>query len=280
MSSSPTPSRPTAVVTGGSAGLGLAVAHQLTGTHRLVLLARDTERGARARDAVGGDTALVVGDLGSVATTTRAGEALLEACPRLDVLVHNAGIWPSRRTLTEDGLEQAFVTNHLAPFLLSSLLDDRLRDSAARVVQVSAGIYTKGRVDLDRTPVGADFSGLRTYADTKLCNLALLPLWARHWAGSGVTVNAVHPGVVRTGLGDRPGAVGLLLRLAKRRWESPEDGARPVARLAVDEQWHGRTGRYVEVDREVEPVGAAADLGLARALWEQAARLTGATLSA
>ena len=92
-------SRPTAVITGGAAGLGLATALQLHATHRVVLLARSPERGARARGLVGGDAALVVGDLGSPATTRAAAAALLAQCPRLDVLVHNAGVWPSRRAL-------------------------------------------------------------------------------------------------------------------------------------------------------------------------------------
>lgn len=124
-------SRPTAVVTGGAAGLGLAVAMQLRATHRVVLLARDPGRLGVATSSAATQR-WSSGTSAACWTTRAAAAALLEHCPRIDVLVHNAGVWPSRRVLTEDGLEQSFVTNHLAPFLLSSLLDEPLRASAGR----------------------------------------------------------------------------------------------------------------------------------------------------
>ncbi|MGY1617935.1 SDR family NAD(P)-dependent oxidoreductase [Geodermatophilus sp. SYSU D00691] len=273
-------SRPVAVVTGGAAGLGLAVAEALGGQgRRVVLLARDPGRGTAARDrlrAQGADAELVVGDLGDTASTRKAAAALLDACPRLDVLVHNAGAWPSRRVLNADGVEAAFAVNHLAPFLLNALLEERLARSGARVVQVSAGIYVKGRAEPGVTAVGGRFSGLRTYADTKLANLLVTPLWARRWAGSGTTINAVHPGVLRTGLGDRRGPVGLLLALVKRSWEPAEAGAARVVRLATAAEFAGVTGRYVEEETEKEPAPPAADPALAAALWAEAERLTGA----
>ncbi|MGY1602148.1 SDR family NAD(P)-dependent oxidoreductase [Geodermatophilus sp. SYSU D00815] len=276
------PQRPVAVVTGGAAGLGFAVAERLGREGlRVVLLARDPGRGTAARDrlrATGVDARLVVGDLADTAGTRKAAAALLDACPRLDVLVHNAGIWPSRRVLNADGVEAAFAVNHLAPFLLNALLERRLAESRARVVQVSAGIHVKGRAEPGVTAVGASFSGLRTYADTKLANLLVTPLWAQRWAGSGATVNAVHPGVLRTGLGDRRGPLGLLLRLAKRSWEPAEVGAARVARLATAPEFAGTTGRYVEEETDKEPAPPAGDPALAAALWAEADRLTGAGL--
>ncbi len=144
-------------------------------------------------------------------------------------------------------------------------------------MQVSAGIHVKGRVDLAVTPTGAQFSSVRTYADSKLANLLLLPLWARRWAGAGIAVNAVHPGVVRTDLGDRDGALGVLLRLAKRRWMSPAEGAEPVLRLATSPALEGVSGRYFEVDvtTPAEPAERARDLRLAQDVWEHAAGATG-----
>jgi NAD(P)-dependent dehydrogenase (short-subunit alcohol dehydrogenase family) len=137
------------------------------------------------------------------------------------------------------------------------------------VVQVSAGLYVKGRVDLDRTPSGADFHRMRSYCDTKRANLLLVPLFARRWQDAGVTIDAVHPGVIRTSLGDPGGALGAVLRLVKRRWAPPETGAAPVVRLA-DETG---TGRYFNIDTE-EPLPSEADL--ASRLWDQARELTGA----
>lgn len=270
----------TAVVTGGNRGIGFAVAEQLLGEgRRVVLVARDAERGEAARAALarldGPDVALVTGDLATVRGARGVAEALLAECPRIDVLVHNAGIWPARLHRDDDGLEQAFVTNHLAPFLLNHALSARLVAGSARVVQVTAGLHVKGRVDLARTPVGADFSPVRSYADTKLCNLLLLPCFARHWAGTGVTINAVHPGVIRTGLGARGGPLGALLKVVKLTWQHPADGARPVVRLAVDPGLDGVSGRYFDVETEAPLSAVASDAALADRVWDQALELTG-----
>lgn len=257
---------PTVVITGGNRGIGLATAEEFARRdHRVVVVARNPAAAGEAA-RLGAD--LVAGDLSTLKGVRAVAEALAGTCPRLDVLVHNAGIWPSARRLTEDGFEESFAVNHLAPFLLNHLLEDRL----SRVVQVTAGLYGTGRVDLARTPAGADFSPLRTYANTKLCNLALMPLWAERWKPRGITIDAVHPGVIRTGLGDRSGLAGVLLRAAKRLGKAPADGAAPVVRLALD---RAGTGRYFDVDRELPLAPVAADPERAGELWAQAAELTG-----
>jgi NAD(P)-dependent dehydrogenase (short-subunit alcohol dehydrogenase family) len=243
----------TVVVTGGNRGIGRAVAQQAAEQGDRVVI---VTRGARVDGFE-----CVVGDLGSIRTARAAADAIAEACPHIDVLVHNAGIWPSRLVRNEDGFEQAYFTNHLAPFLLNHRLEERIR----RVVQVSAGLYVKGVVDPERTPVGADFHPMRTYANTKLANLLMLPLFARRWQDAGVTIDAVHPGVIRTGLGDRPGPLGLLLKVVKRTWRSPEEGARPVVRLL-----HARGGGRYFHELSEQPV--AYDTDLARRLWDDAAK--------
>ncbi|CUU56900.1 NAD(P)-dependent dehydrogenase, short-chain alcohol dehydrogenase family [Parafrankia irregularis] len=307
----------TAVVTGGNRGIGLAVASQLLHAGvRVVLVARDPARGEQARARLDADwrarnargsggsggaaagrdaelprVGLVVGDLSNVAGVRATAAAVLDACPTLEILIHNAGIWPASRILNADGLEQAFATNHLAPFLLNHLLQERLAASRARVVQVSAGLYVKARIDLDRTPQGADFHPIRTYATTKACNLALVAPFARRWqnAGTGIRINAVHPGVIRTGLGDRRGPLGLLLKAAKRFWTPVEQAAPPVTRLALDAEAGADaapvvsggpglgavTGRYFEIDQETPLAPPLDDVELARRLWVQAAELTG-----
>lgn len=270
----------TIVVTGANRGIGYAVAERLVarGAH-VVLLVRDRARGEEARTALrvagSGEVSLVVGDLGTVRDARAAAEALLDACPTLDVLVHNAGVWPSRREVDEQGLERAFVVNHLAPFVLNHLLSARLAASRARVVQVSAGLYVKGRPDPARTPWGQDFHPLGTYPTTKLCNLLVMPLFAERWRALGVTVNAVHPGVIRTGLGDRGGALGLVLRAVKRLWRSPDEGARPVVRLALDPALEGVSGRYFHLETEAALLPPATDRALAERLWDQACALGG-----
>lgn len=255
---------PTAVVTGASRGIGLAVAEELEAKGWRVVAV------ARGRASKGEP---LIGDLSSKRTVRETAARILEACPKVDVLVHNAGIWPAELVMNEDGLEQAFAVNHLAPFMLDHLLEERLAASRARVVQVSAGLAIKGKVDLARTPTGEDFRLVRTYATTKLMNLMLVPLFAERWAARGITIDAVHPGVIRTGLGDRGGPAGILLRAVKRAWKAPAEGARPVVRLAIDAP--PGSGRWFDVDREAPMPEVAADRALAERVWQQAADLCG-----
>lgn len=266
------------VITGGTRGIGRAVALELARQgHRVVLLGRDRGAGEvtahEARSAGGAGSAFVEADLSSVRGVHAAAGQVSSAAPQIDVLIHNAGLWPARRELSEEGLERAFVVNHLAPFALNLALEPALSASRARVVQVSAGLYVKGRVDLERTPRGDDFHAIRTYATTKLFNLLCLPRFAARFQPSGVRIDAVHPGVIRTGLGDRPGLAGAALRLIKWLWKAPAQGAVPVVRLALEPG--EETGRYFhELERrELAPV--AADAALASRVWEQALAFVG-----
>ncbi|XRQ04707.1 SDR family NAD(P)-dependent oxidoreductase [Actinomadura welshii] len=251
------------VVTGGNRGVGRAVAAEAARRgHRVTITARRPDAGAAAARETGAD--LVVGDLGSLRTARAAAEEIAAAVPAIDVLVHNAAVWPSRRVLNEDGFEESFFTNHLAPFLLNHLLEDRLR----RVVQVSAGLYVMGRVDPDRTPTGDDFSPTKTYANTKLANLLMVPLFAEHWRDAGITIDAVHPGVLRTGLGERNGFQGLLLRTVKRTLKSADAGAAPVVDLLTSEG----TGRFFYGLKEQRLKPIARNTTLATRLWDDAVK--------
>ena len=274
--------QPSAVVTGANRGIGFAVARELAQRgSRVFLVARNSEAGLRAeRELCGfGDVRLVPGDLSTPKTTRIAARSILEACQRIDVLVHNAGVWPSRLERGDDGIERAFAVNHLAPFLLNHLLEPAIggEGGRARIVQVSAGLYVKGRVDVEATARGDDFHAIRTYATTKLCNLLLLERFAERFEPRGVTVNAVHPGVIRTGLGDRSGLLGVLLRGVKQLWKTPDQGARPVVRLALDPTLAGVTGRYFDLEKETPLAAVARDRALADRLWAQAEALCGLT---
>lgn len=272
----------TCIITGGNRGIGKAIA--LTLAHRranVVIVSRNFRNGANAQAEIRAETKnenvdLVIGDLGTINGTRQLAADLLERYTKIHVLINNAGVWMTRRVINEDGLEISFMVNHLGPFVLSNLLLERLKEGApARIINVNAGLYLKGKVDLEKTPYGHDFSKFRTYASTKLCNMLFTCEFARRIEGSGVTVNAVHPGVIRTNLGDTSGFSGLLLGIMKRFWDPPEVGARAPVWLATAPELQGVNGKYFDQQRETKLTEAAQDRHLASELWELSTQLAG-----
>ena len=166
---------------------------------------------------------------------------------RLDVLLNNVGeFWATRHT-SVDGLEHTFAVNHLAPFLLTNLLLDRLRASApARVVTVSSGAQAMGSIDMDDLQGGRDYSGQRAYNQSQRANVMFTYELARRLQGSGVTANAVHPGVVRTNFGreDSTGWMRLMLPVIRPFMKSPERGAATSVAFASSPEVERVTGRY------------------------------------
>ena len=269
------------VVTGGNAGIGRAIVEALAQQQvRVVLVSRDKVRGETAVQEIHSalpqaNIDLVVGDLSSVDKTRQLAQTLLNRYPAIHLLVNNAGVWPTKKQLNEDGLEMGFMVNHLAPFMLNQLLQERLRASApARIVNVSAGLYVNGRVDLQKTPYGHDFHPIRTYASTKLCNLLCLPLEAEQLADSGVTINAVHPGVINTKLGIMRGPLGWLMKLVKRSWATPEQGAIVPVWLATAPELAEVNGRYFNEKEEAPLADVAQNTELAQQIWQLSLDLT------
>jgi len=272
------------IVTGANTGIGLAIAESLAEQGQgVVMVCRDEARGlaalerVRARAAAGATVELVRGDLGTIASSERAAKAIADACPRIDVLIHNAGLWPTERHLNEEGFERAFAVNHLAPFVLGQrLLPVLRRTEGARIVQVTAGLYVKGSVDLERTPTGEDFGMMRTYASTKLWNLLATLELSRREADEGPCVLAVHPGVVRTGLGEHGHWAVPLVRLVKRLWITPEQGARGPVRAALDPSLDDQTGTYYDQLERAKLTAVATDRALAQQVWAHTEALVAA----
>ena len=198
----------TVLITGGTGGIGKATAIGLARLGaRVGIVGRDATRAeAAAADirATSGNPAVdvFVADVSSQAEVRRLAAAVLEAYPRLDVLVNNVGGFWAHRHVTADGLEHTFAVNHLAPFLLTNLLLDRLKASApARVVTVSSGAQSMGRIDFDDLQGARKYSGQRAYNQSKLANVMFTYELARRLEGTGVTANVLHPGVIRTAFG-------------------------------------------------------------------------------
>jgi retinol dehydrogenase 14 len=189
----------TVVVTGATGGIGRATAHGLAlrGAH-VVIVGRDPKRTREAaeaiREAAGGKVAAFVADLCSQAQVRRLGGELLTALPRIDVLINNAGgCWNTRHT-TADGIEHTLALNHLAPFLLTNLLLDRLHlGGPATVITVSSNAQAMGRINFDDLQGMDSYSGARAYNQSKLANLLFTYELARRLEGTPVTVNALHP---------------------------------------------------------------------------------------
>ena len=274
-----------ALVTGANSGLGKAVAQDLAANGaRVLMLVRDAGRGEAARAEIVAATGnsrveLVLCDLSSQAEVRRAAAEVRAGVEALHWLVNNAGTAFRSRGLSADGIERSLAVNHLAPFLLTNLLLDRLRDGApARIVNVGTRIDTAMDFDdlnWERRP----YRMMQAYGQSKLGNIHFTRELARRLQGSGVTVNCVFPGVFRSNLGGTDGAqglfwkaVGLLLGWAL---SPPEKAARRVLYLLTSPQVADISGGYFG-DRKPIPAPAQADDPAANArLWSISERLVG-----
>ena len=274
----------TVLVTGGTGGIGLATAAGLAGLGaRVGIVGRDAGRARAAAErirtvAAGGDVDVFIADVSSQREVQRLAGQVLAAYPRLDVLVNNVGGYWATRHATEDGLERTFAVNHLAPFLLTHLLLDRLRSSApARVVTVSSGAQAMGRIDFDDLQGERSYSGQRAYNQSKLANVQFTYELARRLEGSGVTANVLHPGVVRTAFGqeDSRGWMRLMLPVVRPFMKTPERGAETSVYLASSPEVEGVSGQYFANSKPKTSSRASYDTAAARRLWEVSAGLVG-----
>jgi NAD(P)-dependent dehydrogenase (short-subunit alcohol dehydrogenase family) len=274
----------TILVTGGTGGIGKATAAGLARLGaRVGIVGRDRRRAeAAAADIRRGTEASVVdpfvAEMSSQAEVRRLAAEVLDRYPRLDVLVNNVGgYWDTRHT-TADGLEHTFAVNHLAPFLLTNLLLDRLEASApARIVTVSSGAQAMGRIDFDDLQAERKYQGQRAYNQSKLANVMFTYELARRLAGTGVTANVLHPGVVRTGFG--AGEMGRLQRMlvpiVRPFMRTPERGAATSVYLASSPEVEGVTGRYFVDSKPKRSAERSYDTEVAERLWTISARLVG-----
>jgi NAD(P)-dependent dehydrogenase (short-subunit alcohol dehydrogenase family) len=272
-----------ALVTGANAGIGLYTALGLARAgFRVVMAGRDGARLERARRMVAerSGSARVepaLADFASLAAVLGLAEQVLATHDRLDLLVNNAGLISPRFQLSADGYELTIAVNHLAPFLLTNLLLDRLRASTpARIVTVASQAHRGARLDLAALVGREDWSPLKAYGRSKLCNILFTRALARRLDGSGVVAACLHPGVVATAIGDRAGSIaGFGWRLVKPFLTTPENGAATSLFLATTPDPAPFDGAYVIGQRIADPDPTALDDALGERLWAESTRLAG-----
>jgi NAD(P)-dependent dehydrogenase (short-subunit alcohol dehydrogenase family) len=269
------------VITGATSGIGRIAAEALAAQGaRIVLVARDQSRAERILErlrAVGPQVAhqAHIADLSGLAATKQVGEKIAAQEPRIDVLINNAGNVYARRALTADGLECTFALNHMAYFVLTHALRERLlAASPARIVNTASGAHRRNSLDFDDLQMERGYRALTAYGRSKLANILFTRELARRLAGTGVTANCLHPGFVATGLGQRDaGFFGAMMRVAMVLAGKPERGAKTIVHLAASPDVASATGGYYIDCREAQPSRAAQDDAAARRLWEESVRL-------
>ena len=271
------------VVTGGTGGIGKATATGIAALGaRVGIIGRNRARAVAAAGDLNresGNDAIDVfeADLSSQAEVRRLAAELLEHYPRLDVLVNNVGGYWQHRHVTEDGLELTFALNHLAPFLLTRLLVDRMvAQGGARIVTVTSSAEALGRIDFDDLQATRRYAGQRAYNQSKLANVLFMYELARRMHGTPVTANLVHPGVTRTAFGAAdPAWYTALSGVARPFMRSPERGADTVIWAASSPELDGVTGGYFHDRRPKRSSRASLDRETATRLWQVSEELVG-----
>ena len=271
----------TILITGATNGIGQAAAAQLTALgHHIVIVGRNREKCIATTDSIcrqtGGSVSWLMADLSSLAQVRRLAEEFRGRFGRLDVLINNAGAVYSQRVETTQGMEMGWSVNYLQAFLLTALLLDLLKASApARIINLSSIYHWAARLDPDHLQERGLYIGWNVYARCKLASLYFTYELARRLQGSGVTANAIHPGLVRTGMGKTS---GWLLRSAFRVVDQfaipPDQGAAGITNLAVNPALETVSGQYFSGLKPVRSSPASYDRELARRLWETSVQIT------
>jgi NAD(P)-dependent dehydrogenase (short-subunit alcohol dehydrogenase family) len=270
-----------AVITGTTHGIGRVTSRELARAGKTVVMlcrnvtAASAVRAEIMRHAPRARVEVVGCDLASLASVREAAAAVRRDYPPLGLLVNNAGMVSTRHRTSVDGFELTFATNHLGPFLLTALLSDHM-DKAARIVMVASRIHYRGRLDLAAvTDTHVRYGATAAYAQSKLANVLHTFALARRLAGTGISVNCLHPGVVATNL--LPRWLRVVKPLITRVMFDAERGARTTLYLALDASVAGVTGRYFDEYQLPRPAAPLAnDVELQESLWHKSAAWTGA----
>ena len=273
------------LITGATGGIGLAAAVELARRGaRLAIVARSRERAAEAvakirAAAPSTPVDVLEADLASQASVRKLAAEALTRYPRIDVLVNNAGAINVSRNLTADGVELTWAVNHLAPFLLTTLLLDRLKASApARIITTSSAAHQGAHIPFEDLAAERSYGmgGFERYGQSKLANILFTKELARRLEGTGVSAVCFHPGLVNTGFNRNNGILmGIGMAITRPFSRTPEKGAETLVWLA-DSNDAGPSGAYFTDQRPIQPTAAGQDAEVARRLWETSEKQTAA----
>lgn len=272
----------TCMVTGATSGIGRSSAIELARMGaKLVLVCRNRERGEEVvreiQRAGNSEVELMTADLESQVQIRKLAADFLATKKPLHVLLNNAGVFNLKRAVTSDGVEEVFAVNHLAYFMLTLLLLDRIKESApARIINIASDLHKRATLKFDDLGGERSYGGMSSYGQSKLANVVFTYELARRLAGTGVTVNCVHPGAVATNLAKNNGVLATVVWKAIGTFmKSPDDGARTQIFLASSPEVEGVTGKYFIDSKEARSSDESHDAGVARRLWEVSAQMTG-----
>ena len=269
------------VVTGGTSGIGQVAAERLAAMGaRIVLVARSQSRGeatlARLREVAPAQAHTIhYGDVSRLADLNRLASEIRAAEPRIDVLINNAGAMFGQRQVTEDGLERTFATNHMSYFVFAEGLRDRLAAAGnARIVNTSSHAHYRAKLDFDDLQSQLNYKAFPAYCLSKLLNVLFTRALARRLAGTGITVNSLHPGFVKTRFGDETGGgMARVIGLMKIFAISIEKGAETIIYLASSGDVAKTSGLYFYKCKPVTPSKLAQDDAAAERLWKESEKL-------
>jgi len=269
------------LVTGGTSGIGKATVKGLAAKdYQVVFLSRNKEKAEAVRREVIASTGnehvdYILADFTSIKQVRDCSETFKRNYPKLDVLINNAGVCLPERRITMDGLEESFQINHLSHFILTNLLIDELKKSDdPRIINVSSSAHSAGRFDLDNLQGEKDYNSFRTYADTKLINILLTLELAERLKDSGISVNALHPGVVGTNFAHEFGGVfKILYKLGKPFMITPEKGSVTSLYLASSDHVKYVSGKYFVRCKTVRLKNPYLTNQNRKALWQKSLEL-------
>ena len=272
------------VVSGSTSGVGLEAVKQLArGNAHIVMLCRNPAKAQAVRDQLLAQSnvqvEIITADFSDLDDVRKAADVLLKDYPRIDVLINSAGLYCTTRTTTQAGFETVFCVNHLAPFLLTHLLLERLKQSApARIIQVNSEGHRFGGLDLDDLNwERRHYMGLQGYGASKVAQLLTTWEFADRLKGTGVTINAMHPGDVKTNIGNNNGPLyrWFLHNFTWHTLKDPVISGEALYYLAAAPEMANVSGRFFHLTIDEKPTVQALDRLQSRRVWDLSMQLTG-----